>query len=60
MTVAGMSFFILTGDKKETAINIGRSCGLIEPNAKLCSIPNYTKEDEKNWKLTMLGFKQIN
>lgn len=29
MRLAGMSFYILTGDKKQTAINIGRSCGLI-------------------------------
>lgn len=29
MRQAGMKFFILTGDKKQTAINIGRSCGLV-------------------------------
>jgi len=30
MRLAGMHFFILTGDKRETAISIGRSCGLID------------------------------
>lgn len=29
---AGISTWILTGDKKETAINIGFSCGLLENN----------------------------
>jgi len=33
MRLAGMSFFILTGDKRETAINIGRACGLIDRSA---------------------------
>lgn len=41
MRLAGMSFFILTGDKRETAINIGRSCGLIDRNAELVDIPMY-------------------
>ena len=27
---AGIKMWMLTGDKKETAINIGKSCGLIE------------------------------
>ena len=35
-----MSFFILTGDKRETAINIGKSCGLVKPGATLLDIPN--------------------
>jgi P-type E1-E2 ATPase len=25
----GIAFYMLTGDKRETAVNIGRSCGLI-------------------------------
>jgi len=39
MKKAGIKFFILTGDKKQTAVSIGRSCGLIEPSAKLFSFP---------------------
>jgi P-type E1-E2 ATPase len=30
MKLSGMTFYILTGDKRETAISIGRSCGLID------------------------------
>jgi P-type E1-E2 ATPase len=30
MKLSGMTFFILTGDKRETAVSIGRSCGLID------------------------------
>lgn len=41
MRLAGMTFFILTGDKRETAINIGRSCGLVDPDAILYDIPEY-------------------
>jgi P-type E1-E2 ATPase len=41
MRLSGMNFFILTGDKRETAINIGRSCGLIDPKAELVDIPMY-------------------
>jgi P-type E1-E2 ATPase len=39
MRRAGIKFFILTGDKKQTAVSIGRSCGLIEPEAKIFSYP---------------------
>jgi len=41
MRLAGMTFFILTGDKRETAINIGRSCGLVDSDAKIHDIPPY-------------------
>ncbi len=27
---AGIKVWMLTGDKKETAVNIGKSCGLIQ------------------------------
>ena len=30
MKRAGIKFFILTGDKKQTAVNIGRSSGLVD------------------------------
>ncbi len=26
----GIAFYMLTGDKRETAVNIGKSCGLID------------------------------
>jgi P-type E1-E2 ATPase len=29
---AGVKVWMLTGDKKETAINIGISCGLVSPD----------------------------
>ena len=40
-----MQFFILTGDKRETAINIARACGMIGKNTKVLKIPEY---DEAN------------
>ena len=51
MRLAGMTFFILTGDKRETAINIGRSCGLIDKDALLVDIPVYDGADEHGWQL---------
>jgi magnesium-transporting ATPase (P-type) len=51
MRLAGMTFFILTGDKKETAINIGRSCGLVDQDALLVDIPDYDHGDEHGWQL---------
>ena len=38
MRLNGMTFFILTGDKRETAISIGRSCGLVDPGMQLLDI----------------------
>ncbi|KAM9761597.1 phospholipid-transporting ATPase IC isoform 1-T2 [Menidia menidia] len=32
---AGIKVWVLTGDKKETAVNIGYSCKLLDPNARL-------------------------
>jgi P-type E1-E2 ATPase len=39
MKNAGIKFFILTGDKKQTAVSIGRACGLISPSARVFSFP---------------------
>ena len=58
MRCAGMNFFILTGDKRETAINIGRSCGLVEPDDELIDIPAYVEENEKAWRAQMLGLRE--
>ena len=45
MKNGGIKFFILTGDKKQTAVNIGHSCGLISPTAHIISYPEeYTEE----------------
>lgn len=41
---AGIQVWMITGDKQETAINIGRSCKLVAPNAKLLIIDEITKE----------------
>ena len=35
---AGIKFWVLTGDKRETAIEIGKSCGLIQPSMTLVSL----------------------
>ena len=59
MRLAGMSFFILTGDKRETAISIGRSCGLVDKNMLMIDIPEYTKENDGEWRMTMLRNKEI-
>lgn len=32
-------FYVLTGDKRETAVNIGRSCGMITPETKIVTPP---------------------
>ena len=44
MKEAGLKFFILTGDKKQTAVNIGRSCGLISQSARIVSYPEEDSE----------------
>lgn len=54
-----MSFFILTGDKRETAISIGRSCGLVDKNMLMIDIPEYNKENDSEWRMTMLRNKEI-
>jgi P-type E1-E2 ATPase len=40
LTRAGIIVWMLTGDKLETAINIGRSCNLILPQTHLHMIAN--------------------
>lgn len=59
MRLAGMTFFILTGDKKETAINIGRSCGLVDPDAQLIDIPDYDPKNEHAWQLDIKKLNDI-
>lgn len=45
----GMQFFILTGDKRETAINIARACGMIGTNTKVLKIPEYDETKKENF-----------
>jgi magnesium-transporting ATPase (P-type) len=59
MRLAGMTFFILTGDKKETAVNIGRSCGLVDRDALLVDIPTYDPGDEHGWQLKIKKLNEI-
>ena len=35
---AGMKVWILTGDKRETAESIGKTCGVLNSNMKICYI----------------------
>ena len=50
MKRAGIKFFILTGDKKQTAINIGRSSGLLDSEARIISYPEDFTEENKHYK----------
>lgn len=40
---AGIKLWVLTGDKEETAINIGYSSRLIEPNMELVHLNAHSK-----------------
>lgn len=57
MKLSGMTFFILTGDKRETAISIGRSCGLIDQGVQLVDIEEYDRQKDQEWRLKMLKLK---
>lgn len=41
---AGIQVWMITGDKQETAVNIGRSCKLVAPDAKLLIIDSISEE----------------
>lgn len=58
MRLSGMNFFILTGDKKETAVTIGRSCGLIDKDMEIVNIPDYTPQKDREWRMNMLVLKE--
>jgi len=45
---AGLYIWILTGDKRETAKNVGYSCKLIQPHSKIVQIDALTVEDAEN------------
>jgi phospholipid-transporting ATPase len=42
---AGLAVWVLTGDKVETAIDIGYSCRLLDHSMKLCKLVNLTDRD---------------
>lgn len=42
---AGMKVWVLTGDKQETAINIGYSSRLIHPHNEVCILNSYSLDD---------------
>lgn len=43
---AGIILWMLTGDKEETAVNIGRSCNLLMPNTKLFFITKINSSED--------------
>jgi P-type E1-E2 ATPase len=45
MKKAGIKVWVLTGDKTETAINIGFSCKLLDEKTELYNIDGTTKSD---------------
>ena len=50
---AGITLWMLTGDKEETAVNIGRSCNLLRNDTKLFFISGAISEDDFNLKLNI-------
>ena len=48
---AGIVLWMLTGDKQETAINIGNSCNLLTRNTRTVFLSNVKNEDEYEFKL---------
>lgn len=67
MIDAGIKVWVLTGDKEETAIEIGKSCSLIQANMDLFllsstsfnEIKRKLKEISENYNLESLDFQQI-
>eukprot|EP00981_Chlorochromonas_danica_P006961 scaffold1507_cov158-Ochromonas_danica.AAC.30 len=46
LAVAGITLWMLTGDKLETAVNIGHSCNLLLSDTKLIELTKITSKDE--------------
>lgn len=55
MRLSGMMFYILTGDKQETAETIGRSCGLIDEGFTTVHIPEYDEDRDHEWRTNFLN-----
>jgi phospholipid-transporting ATPase len=45
---AGIRLWVLTGDKEETAIEIGKSCNLIQPRMELIKLSSSSEKEIKN------------
>ncbi|KIH55614.1 hypothetical protein ANCDUO_14225, partial [Ancylostoma duodenale] len=45
LMAADMRVWMLTGDKRETAINIAHSCALCNPSTELLTVDKYTFEE---------------
>ena len=58
MRLSGMMFFILTGDKQETAETIGRSCGLIDAGMQVIPIPDYDEDHDREWRAKMMSLTE--
>ena len=52
---AGIKIWVCTGDKQETAINIGYSCRLLTANMTLLIANAYTDEEAQRWLETQLA-----
>ena len=58
---AGIKIWVLTGDKQETAINIGMSCRLLSEDMNLLIVNEETKEEtRKNFIEKFQAFKEHN
>lgn len=55
---AGIKVWVLTGDKMETAVNIGYSCSLLGPASRLIYLAGESSEDIKNCLVGHLGLMQ--
>lgn len=55
---AGIKVWVLTGDKMETAVNIGYSCSLLSPISRLIYLTGDSCEDIKNCLVGHLGLIQ--
>ena len=53
---AGVNIWMITGDKPETAIAIGRMCGLLKPQHEIETMVKVTKTDTLRLRLTELSF----
>lgn len=56
---AEIRFFMLTGDKLETAIEIGRSCQVIQDNMRVVVLGKEMKEEVKKVMVKVVKKKNI-
>jgi magnesium-transporting ATPase (P-type) len=51
---AGIKFWMLTGDKVDTAVNIGFSCKVLDQGTQIFRIEQQSKQDIMNYLLMVL------